>query len=158
MAQENRVSRRWSTPTSPDPRRISLPSMLASPNLQVLPFDPLRIGQDVKEILDCDLAAEVCRRFARSTRKLRVPQRAVKDYVTRDLFEKLMSRRRNPTSTFSRDPARPRRQARCAAVFAASHRRDGRGPLSVAGAYLPSRSQSARVAVSSLSAIYKRME
>ena len=35
------------------------------PNMQVL--DPLRIGQNVKEIIECDLASEIAR--ARSTRK-----------------------------------------------------------------------------------------
>jgi bacterioferritin len=50
------------------------------PNMQVL--DPLHIGQNVKEVLDCDLAAEM------SARAL---YHAAKDYVTRDLFEKLMS-------------------------------------------------------------------
>ena len=30
------------------------------PNLQLL--DPLRIGQNVKEVLDCDLAAEISAR------------------------------------------------------------------------------------------------
>ena len=38
------------------------------PNMQVL--DPLRIGQNVKEIIECDLAAEV-ERARRSTRKRR---------------------------------------------------------------------------------------
>ena len=37
------------------------------PNMQVL--DPLRIGQNVKEIIECDLAAEIAR--ARSTRRRR---------------------------------------------------------------------------------------
>ena len=57
------------------------------PNMQVL--DPLRIGQDVKEILDCDLAAEIS---ARALYQEAAHYCAtVKDYVTRDLFEKLMS-------------------------------------------------------------------
>jgi len=56
------------------------------PNMQVL--DPLRIGQNVKEILECDLAAE------NSARNLYQEAatycHGVKDYVTRDLFEGLM--------------------------------------------------------------------
>jgi bacterioferritin len=54
--------------------------------MQVL--DPLRIGQNVKEIIDCDLAAE------HSARNLYQEAatycHGVKDYVSRDLFEKLM--------------------------------------------------------------------
>ena len=56
------------------------------PNMQVL--DPLRIGQNVKEIIECDLAAE------HSARNLYQEGatycHGVKDYVTRDLFESLM--------------------------------------------------------------------
>src|SRR5262252_7659092 len=56
------------------------------PNMQVL--DPLRIGQNVKEIIECDLAAE------HSARNLYQEAatycHSVKDYVTRDLFESLM--------------------------------------------------------------------
>jgi bacterioferritin len=57
------------------------------PNMQVL--DPLRIGQNVKEVLDCDLAAEM---FARSLYEEAATHcHAARDYVTRDLFEKLMA-------------------------------------------------------------------
>jgi len=57
------------------------------PNMQVL--DPLRIGQTVKEVLDCDLAAEMS---ARALYQEAVTHcHGVKDYVTRDLFEELMS-------------------------------------------------------------------
>jgi bacterioferritin len=56
------------------------------PNMQVL--DPLRIGQNVKEIIECDLAAE------HSARNLYQEAatycHGVKDYVSRDLFESLM--------------------------------------------------------------------
>jgi bacterioferritin len=56
------------------------------PNMQVL--DPLRIGQNVKEIIECDLAAE------HSARELYQEGatycHGVKDYVSRDLFESLM--------------------------------------------------------------------
>jgi bacterioferritin len=56
------------------------------PNMQVL--DPLRIGQDVKEILEADLAAEV---DARSLyQEAATYCHSVKDYVSRDLFEELM--------------------------------------------------------------------
>ena len=56
------------------------------PNLQVL--DPLHIGQNVKEILDCDLKAEYSARALYE--KAATHCHSVKDYVTRDLFEKLM--------------------------------------------------------------------
>jgi bacterioferritin len=56
------------------------------PNLQVL--DPLHIGQSVKEILDCDLAAE---HGARTLyQEAATYCQTVKDYVSRDLFEELM--------------------------------------------------------------------
>ena len=57
------------------------------PNMQVL--DPLRIGQDVKEIIDCYLAAEISARAL--YQEAATYCHGVKDYVTRDLFEKLMS-------------------------------------------------------------------
>jgi bacterioferritin len=56
------------------------------PNLQVL--DPLHIGQNVKEILDCDLAAEVGARALYQEAATHCA--TVKDYVSRDLFEDLM--------------------------------------------------------------------
>ena len=57
------------------------------PNLQVL--DPLRIGQNVKEILECDLAAEV---EARALYQEAAAYCAtIKDYPSRDLFEQLMT-------------------------------------------------------------------
>jgi len=56
------------------------------PNMQVL--DPLHIGQNIKEVLDCDLATEM------SARSLYVEAathcHSVKDYATRDLFEDLV--------------------------------------------------------------------
>jgi len=56
------------------------------PNMQVL--DPLRIGQNVQEIIDCDLATE---RTARALyQEAATYCHQVKDYVTRDLFESLM--------------------------------------------------------------------
>jgi bacterioferritin len=57
------------------------------PNMQVL--DPLHIGQNVKEVLDCDLAAEMSARAL--YQEAATHCHAIKDYVTRDLFEKLMS-------------------------------------------------------------------
>ena len=56
------------------------------PNMQVL--DPLRIGQNVKEILECDLAAE---HSARSLyQEAATYCHSIKDYVTRDMFESVM--------------------------------------------------------------------
>lgn len=56
------------------------------PNMQVL--DPLRIGQTVKEVLDCDLAAELSAHalYERAATHCH----GARDYVSRDLFEKLM--------------------------------------------------------------------
>jgi bacterioferritin len=56
------------------------------PNLQVL--DPLHIGQNVKEILDCDLAAEVGARALYQEAASYCDQ--VKDYPSKNLFEELM--------------------------------------------------------------------
>ena len=56
------------------------------PNMQTL--DPLRIGQNVKEIIDCDLAAEMSARAL--YQEAATHCHSVKDYVTRDLFENLM--------------------------------------------------------------------
>lgn len=56
------------------------------PNMQEL--DPLMIGQDIKEVLECDLKAEY------SARELYIEARDVcrekKDYGSMDLFEKLI--------------------------------------------------------------------
>jgi bacterioferritin len=56
------------------------------PNLQVL--DPLRIGQNVREILDCDLATEMAARALYE--EAATYCHGARDYVTRDLFEDLM--------------------------------------------------------------------
>ncbi len=56
------------------------------PNMQVL--DPLHIGQTVKEVLECDLRAEMHARALYEEAATHC--HAVKDYVSRDLFEKLM--------------------------------------------------------------------
>lgn len=57
------------------------------PNMQVL--DPLRIGQNVKEVLECDLAAEVEARAL--YQEAATYCHSVKDYPSRDLFEELMT-------------------------------------------------------------------
>jgi bacterioferritin len=56
------------------------------PNMQVL--DPLHIGQNVKEVLDCDLQAEINARALYQEAATYCHQ--VQDYVSRDLFEQLM--------------------------------------------------------------------
>jgi len=56
------------------------------PNLQIL--DPLRIGQNVKECLECDPAAEyVARALYQEAREV---SREREDYVTMGLFERLL--------------------------------------------------------------------
>ena len=54
--------------------------------LQVL--DPLHIGQNVREVLDCDLALEMAARAL--YQEAATYCHGVKDYVSRDLFESLM--------------------------------------------------------------------
>ena len=56
------------------------------PNMQVL--DPLHIGQNIKEVLDCDLKAEISARTLYEEAATHC--HGVRDYVSRDLFEKLM--------------------------------------------------------------------
>ncbi len=56
------------------------------PNMQVL--DPLHIGQTVKEVLECDLRLELAARAL--YQEAATHCHSVKDYVTRDLFEKLL--------------------------------------------------------------------
>src|SRR5215470_19388886 len=56
------------------------------PNMQVL--DPLRIGQSVKEVVDCDLQLEMSGRAL--YQEAATYCHSVKDYVSRDLFEELM--------------------------------------------------------------------
>jgi bacterioferritin len=57
------------------------------PNLQVL--DPLRIGQNVKEVLESDLAAEYDARAL--YQEAATHCKSVKDYPSRELFEELMA-------------------------------------------------------------------
>jgi bacterioferritin len=56
------------------------------PNMQML--DPLHIGQNVREVLDCDLAAEHSARALYEEAATHC--HSVRDYVTRNLFERLM--------------------------------------------------------------------
>jgi bacterioferritin len=57
------------------------------PNMQVL--DPLKIGQTVKEILECDLKAEIEARAL--YQEAATYCMTVKDYPSRELFEQLMA-------------------------------------------------------------------
>ena len=57
------------------------------PNMQVL--DPLRIGQNVKEVLECDLAAEYDAR--KLYQEAATYCASVADYPSRNLFEELMT-------------------------------------------------------------------
>ncbi|HWV95836.1 MAG TPA: ferritin-like domain-containing protein, partial [Xanthobacteraceae bacterium] len=50
--------------------------------------DPLRIGQNIKEILECDLAAEISARTLYEEAAAHCDN--VKDYVSRELFVSLM--------------------------------------------------------------------
>ena len=54
--------------------------------MQVL--DSLRIGQNVKEIIECDLTTEISARTL--YQEAATHRHDVKDYVSRDLFEVLM--------------------------------------------------------------------
>ena len=56
------------------------------PNLQTL--DPLRIGQDTKEVLECDLKAEYSARALYT--EARDICRDAKDYVSMQMFEELL--------------------------------------------------------------------
>jgi bacterioferritin len=56
------------------------------PNMQVI--DPLHIGQTVKEVLECDLQAELDARAL--YQEAATYCHSVQDYVSRDLFEELM--------------------------------------------------------------------
>src|SRR5215813_2400091 len=57
------------------------------PNMQVL--DPLHIGQNVKEVLESDLQAEISARTL--YQEAATYCHSVQDYVSRDLFEELMA-------------------------------------------------------------------
>ncbi len=92
------------------------------PNMQVL--DPLHIGQNVKEVLDCDLAAEMSARAL--YQEAATHCHSVKDYVTRDLFEKLMSDEEHHID-FLETQLDLAGQAWPRTLRPASYRRDGRG-------------------------------
>ena len=94
------------------------------PNMQVL--DPLHIGQNVKEVLDCDLKAEYSARALYEEAATHC--HGVRDYVTpRSVRE--ADARRGASHRLPRNPDRSRRQARRRALLAAPHRRDGRGQV-----------------------------
>jgi bacterioferritin len=57
------------------------------PNMQVL--DPLHIGQNIKEVMESDLEAEVGARAL--YQEAATHCHAVRDYVSRDLFEELLT-------------------------------------------------------------------
>jgi bacterioferritin len=57
------------------------------PNMQVL--DPLRIGQNVKEIIECDLASEISARTL--YQEAATYCNSIEDYPSRDLFKELMA-------------------------------------------------------------------
>src|SRR5262252_7136120 len=57
------------------------------PNMQVI--DPLHIGQNVREVLESDLQAEVSARAL--YQEAATYCHSVQDYVSRDLFEELMA-------------------------------------------------------------------
>jgi len=70
----------------PDKLTVRIIFLEGMPNMQVL--DPLRIGQTVKEVLDCDLQLEMSGRAL--YQEAATYCHSVKDYVSRDLFEDLM--------------------------------------------------------------------
>ena len=82
------------------------------PNMQVL--DPLHIGQNVKEVLDCDLAAEMSARAL--YQEAATHCHAVKDYVTPRPVREADEGRGTP-HRLPRDAARSRRQARRRALL-----------------------------------------
>lgn len=57
------------------------------PNMQVI--DPLHIGQNVKEVMESDLQAEISARAL--YQEAATYCQSLQDYVTRDLFEELMA-------------------------------------------------------------------
>ena len=57
------------------------------PNMQVI--DPLHIGQNVKEVLDCDLKAEISARTLYEEAATHC--HGVRDYVSRDLLRRILA-------------------------------------------------------------------
>ena len=90
------------------------------PNMQVL--DPLHIGQNVSEVLDCDLKAEYSARALYE--KAATHCHAAKDYVTRDIFESLM-KDEEKSYRLPRNPDRCRQEDRRRTVLAEVPRRNG---------------------------------
>ena len=93
------------------------------PNMQVL--DPLHIGQNVKEVLDCDLAAEISARALYEEAATHC--HSVKEYVSRDLFEKLMHDEEAHIDFLETQLDLVAKLA-CPAVLPASHRQARRRP------------------------------
>ena len=91
------------------------------PNMQSL--DPLRIGKGVKEILECDLAAEMDARALYLEAARYCEQ--VNDRVSKNLFE-ATDRRRGKAHRFPRGATDAGRAARRSALRAKAHRRAGR--------------------------------
>jgi bacterioferritin len=87
------------------------------PNMQVL--DPLHIGQNVKEVLDCDLAAEMSARALYEEAATHC--HSVRLRVPRPVRE--ADARRGRPHRFPRNPTRPRRQTRPRALCPAPYRR-----------------------------------
>ena len=96
------------------------------PNMQVL--DPLRIGQNVKEIIECDLASEIAARTL--YQEAATYCHGVKDYVSRDLFEKLM-KDEEESYRLPRNPARSDQAHRTRTVHPKARRRPGERGLSL---------------------------
>ena len=72
------------------------------PNMQVL--DPLRIGQNVKEIIDCDLASEIARAHALPGSGDLLPRR---QGLRHPRPVRAADEGRGTSHRFPRDPARP---------------------------------------------------
>ena len=68
------------------------------PNLQDL--DKLLIGENVREILECDLQLE--QQAMPALREGIAYSESVRDFVTRDLFSEILEFKRNITSTLSK--------------------------------------------------------
>ena len=88
------------------------------PNMQVL--DPLRIGQNVKEIIECDLASEIAARSALSGSRNSLPRRQglrlARPVRTAD-------EGRGASHRFPRNPARPDQAHRARALHPEACRR-----------------------------------
>ena len=83
-------------------------------------IDPLHIGQNVKEVLDCDLASEMSARALYEEAATHC--HAVKDYVSRDLFESILKDEEHHID-FLETQIDLVAKARHRTLFAAPHRR-----------------------------------